>query len=74
MVIQNDKGRPESRPTFAGIEGTDSAGPAPRYAGVPQFEQNFDPGGIGVWQFLQACGTIDWPQLLQNFDPAITCP
>ena len=24
-------------------------------------------------QFLQAFGSIDWPQLLQNFAPACTC-
>jgi hypothetical protein len=37
---------------------------------VPQLPQNFEPGGRGLLQFLQGFGSIDWPQLLQNFEPA----
>src|SRR5438552_1051389 len=40
------------------------------HTGVPQLAQNFEPGGTGVWQFLQGCGTRECPQLAQNLAPA----
>jgi hypothetical protein len=40
---------------------------------VPQLPQNFVPGASGLLQFLQAFGSTDVPQLLQNFDPEGTC-
>jgi hypothetical protein len=43
------------------------------HAAVPQLPQNFTPGGRGLLQLLQAFGSTDWPQLLQNFEPAGTC-